>query len=154
MFRYLKAELGEIAHNLNFARDTLEKVFRLADILRYLNANPLTAQTLALKGGTAINLTVFDLPRLSLDVDLDYAFNNSREEMLAQREQITSDIRTYMATQDYSLSPKSRERHSLDSFVFAYRNLGGRSAFPGDRRSRRVGCRVGMVGRTTLASIC
>lgn len=125
MFRYSKAALGEMADNLNFARDTLEKVLRLADILGYLNANPLTAQALALKGGTAINLTVFDLPRLSLDIDLDYACNNSREEMLAQREQITSDIKTYMSTQGYALSHTSRERHSLDSFVFTYHNLGG-----------------------------
>lgn len=30
-----------------------------------------------------------------------------------------------MTTQDYAPSRKSRERHSLDSFVFTYRNLGG-----------------------------
>ena len=26
----------------------------------------------ALKGGTAINLTIFNLPRLSVDIDMDY----------------------------------------------------------------------------------
>lgn len=114
-----------MADNLNFTRDMLEKVFRLADILKYLNENPLTARTLALKGGTAINLTIFDLTRLSVDIDLDYTVNDSREEMLAQREQITSDIKTYMSTQEYALNQKSRERHSLDSLIFTYRNLGG-----------------------------
>ncbi|MGB4407397.1 MAG: nucleotidyl transferase AbiEii/AbiGii toxin family protein [Sphaerochaeta sp.] len=60
------------ATELNFIRDTLEKVFRLTEILSYINENPIMKNCLALKGGTAINLTVFDLPRLSVDIDLDY----------------------------------------------------------------------------------
>ncbi len=125
MFSLSKAELSAMANDLNFVRDTMEKVLRLADILEYLNTNSLTKDTLALKGGTAINLTVFNLPRLSVDIDLDYSVEQSREEMLRQREQITENIQIYMATQGYSLSPRSRLRHSLDSFVFVYQNLGG-----------------------------
>jgi len=93
--------------------------------LEYLNTNPLTRDTLALKGGTAINLTVFNLPRLSVDIDLDYSAEQTREQMLRSRERITEDIKIYMATQGYSLSLRSRSRHSLDSFVFEYQNLGG-----------------------------
>lgn len=37
----------------------------------------------ALKGGTAINLFVRDMPRLSVDVDLTYLPINSREEALS-----------------------------------------------------------------------
>jgi len=125
LYRYSKAEFGVKANELSFVRDTLEKVLRLADILKYLNTNPLTAETLALKGGTAINLTVFNLPRLSVDIDLDYVINNTREEMLRKRELISTDIKTYMTTQAYALSPKSKTRHSLDSLVFTYENLGG-----------------------------
>jgi len=110
---------------MNFTRDSLEKVFRLVDILEYLHANPLTANTLALKGGTAINLTIFDLPRLSVDIDLDYVPTNSREQMMAERESIVSDVRVYMATEGYALSQMSKTRHSLDSLIFTYRNLGG-----------------------------
>lgn len=124
LFNLTKAELAAKADELHFIRDTMEKVFRLVDILKYLNANPITKDSLALKGGTAINLTVFNLPRLSVDIDLDYSMEQTREEMLNMRKQITADIRTYMATQEYSLSPRSRKRHSLDSFVFAYRNFG------------------------------
>ena len=125
MFKYSKADLASKAKEHGFVRDTLEKVFRLADILDHLNANPLTKNTLALKGGTAINLTVFNLPRLSVDIDLDYSENCSREEMLLKRERITSDIKTHMTTQGYFLSEKSKYRHSLDSFIFVYQNLGG-----------------------------
>lgn len=47
----------------------MEKVTRLSDVLEYLNTNPILKETLALKGGTAINLTIFNLPRLSVDID-------------------------------------------------------------------------------------
>ena len=81
MFEYTKAELSKIANEYNFVRDTLEKALRLVDVLAYLNANPLTKDKLALKGGTAINLTVFNLPRLSVDIDMDFCMNVGRDDM-------------------------------------------------------------------------
>ena len=125
MFEYTKTQLAEMANEMNFVRDTLEKVLRLSEILNYLNSNPLTKDNLALKGGTAINLTVFDLPRLSVDIDLDFADNLPRDEMMTVRESIRNDLRTYMSTQGYAISPRSKAFHSLDSFVFTYQNLGG-----------------------------
>lgn len=125
MFEYSKAELAQKANEMNFVRDTLEKVLRLTDILKYLNSNPLTKENLVLKGGTAINLTVFNLPRLSVDIDLDFARNLSRDEMMRTREQLREDVKIYMSTQGYAISPRSKAYHSLDSFVFTYINLGG-----------------------------
>lgn len=81
MFSLTKAELSAKAKELNFVRDTVEKVLRLADILDYLNTNLLTKDTLALKGGTAINLTVFNLLRLSVDLDFDYSVEQSYVEL-------------------------------------------------------------------------
>ncbi len=125
MFEYTKSELAEKANELNFVRDTLEKVLRLSEILNYLNTNPLTKEYLVLKGGTAINLTVFNLPRLSVDIDLDFAKNLPRDDMMSTRERIREDIKIYMSTQGYAISPRSKAYHSLDSFVFTYTNLGG-----------------------------
>ena len=125
MFEYTKNELGHKANEMNFVRDTLEKVLRLTEILNYINSNPLTKENLVLKGGTAINLTVFNLPRLSVDIDLDFARNLPLDEMTAVREQIREDIKTYMSTGGYAISPRSKGYHSLDSFVFTYSNLGG-----------------------------
>ncbi len=125
MFEYTKAELAKKADEMNFVRDTLEKVLRLSDILKYLNSNPLMKENLVLKGGTAINLTVFNLPRLSVDIDLDFARNVSRDEMMRLKENIREDIKIYMSTQGYAISPRSKAYHSLDSFVFTYTNLGG-----------------------------
>ena len=122
---YDKRKLGEQAKELGFIRDTLEKVCRLLEVLKYLNTNPILREALALKGGTAINLTIFNLPRLSVDIDLDYAKNDSKKEMLAERNYISSNIIKYMEANGYRLSPKSKTPHSLDSYVFSYVNAAG-----------------------------
>lgn len=117
--------MGKKAEELGFIRDTLEKVTRLADILEYLNTNPLLRESLALKGGTAINLTIFNLPRLSVDIDLDYLKADSLEEMLKNRETINTVIERYMISQQYTKSPKTKNPHSLDSCVYDYVNGAG-----------------------------
>jgi predicted nucleotidyltransferase component of viral defense system len=125
LFKYDKNYISKRASEYGFVRDTLEKVYRLADILEYLNTEPILKDKLALKGGTAINLTVFNLPRLSVDIDLDYLINDSREEMLHNREMIHSTLANYMEKSGYNLSPKTMNPHSLDSWVYEYVNLGG-----------------------------
>ncbi len=117
--------IGKRAQELGFIRDTLEKVYRLADILEYLNTNPLLKENLALKGGTAINLIVFNLPRLSVDIDLDYLKTDSRDEMLKNREVINRVIEMRMTSQGYTKSPKTKIAHSLDSWVYGYVNAAG-----------------------------
>lgn len=67
LYKYDKVFLGNKAKELGFNRDTLEKVSRLYDVLRFINTMPLLKDNLALKGGTAINFTMLELPRLSLD---------------------------------------------------------------------------------------
>jgi len=94
--------------------------------LSYINSNALLAESLVLKGGgTAINLTIFDLPRLSVDIDLDFYKNMSREEMLASRELLGREILGYMAQSGFKLSPGSKNPHSLDSWSFSYKNAAG-----------------------------
>lgn len=117
--------LGKKAKEMGFIRDTLEKVARLVDILDYFNTNPSLKDNLALKGGTAINLTIFKLPRLSVDIDLDYIINNSKEEMFNSRKIINHTIEKFMGSEGYTLSSKSKETHSLDSFVYSYSGTSG-----------------------------
>lgn len=91
MNSYNKTYLDQISQEKGFVRDNLEKVIRLAEILRYINQSPLLQKSLVLKGGTAINLTVFRMPRLSVDIDLDFAQNCNREEMIDTRQEITTN---------------------------------------------------------------
>ena len=125
MYNYSKNILDKMAAEIGFFRDPLEKVFRLCDVLRFLNAHSATGDYLALKGGTAINLTIFNLPRLSVDIDLDFAVECSRDEMMSARASINNDILNFMFAQGYALSPNIKNPHSLDSWVFYFQNAGG-----------------------------
>lgn len=64
MISYSKQKLSIQAKEYGFIRDTLEKVLRLTEILNYINSTPILNENLALKGGTAINLTIFRLPKI------------------------------------------------------------------------------------------
>ena len=113
MPQYNRAELGRIATENGFVRDTFEKVLHLKGMLRFLNGNEFLREHLLLKGGTAINLTVFNLPRLSVDIDMDYTPNDSREDMIECRAKITDIIQEYMESEGYLLSDASRFTPSL-----------------------------------------
>lgn len=125
---YNKAEIGRMVQEYGFVRDTFEKVLRLKEILKYMNEQEYLKEHLLLKGGTAINLVIFNLPRLSVDIDMDYTPNDSREDMLKTREKITKLIKDYMEAEGYHLSPASRFRHSLDAFHYQYQNSGGKGS--------------------------
>lgn len=106
-------------------RDTFEKVLRLKMILEFMNTQEYMREHLLLKGGTAINLTVFNLPRLSVDIDLDFIPNLLRDETITERERLTGILKGYMAEQGYYLSDVSRLSHSLDAFQYNYMNAAG-----------------------------
>ncbi|MBQ2980895.1 MAG: nucleotidyl transferase AbiEii/AbiGii toxin family protein [Lachnospiraceae bacterium] len=122
---YNKVEIGRVAQRYGFVRDTFEKVLRLKEIFHYLNEEEYLREHLLLKGGTAINLTIFNLPRLSVDIDIDYTPNDAKEYMLKAREKISAIIMEYMESEGYQLSISSRFTHSLDAFYYQYQNVGG-----------------------------
>ena len=72
MSSYNRNDIAQLAAQTNFLRDNLEKVLRLSEVLQFISQNPKLNECLVLKGGTAINLTVFNMPRLSVDIDLDF----------------------------------------------------------------------------------
>ncbi len=122
---YDKAALGRKAHEFGFNRDSYEKMSRLTEILGFMAGNDELESLLALKGGTAINLTVFNLPRLSVDIDLDFTADLSREDTKCMRERISTLISRHMNAEGYRLCDKSKNTHALDSFVYSYTNAAG-----------------------------
>lgn len=125
--RYDTIVLSKLSNKLGVVRNTLEKVLRLAEILRFINNNDILKDKLALKGGTAINLLYSDLPRLSVDIDLDFAHNVDKNDMLKIRELIKEVLITHFTGEGYILSKHSRYSYALDSFVIAYTPSGGGS---------------------------
>jgi len=122
---YDKAVLAKRAQELGFNRDAYEKMSRLTEMLRFIGGDSELGTLLALKGGTAINLTVFNLPRLSVDIDMDFSENLAREETRIKRERVNELLSRYMAAESYALRDKSKHTHTLDSFVYSYTNAAG-----------------------------
>lgn len=122
---YDKALLTEQARQAGFQTSTFEKVTRLVDVLQFMHETPELRESLALKGGTAINLTVFNLPRLSVDIDLDFTGDLSKEETRAQRDNLNATLERFMRAQGYVQRDKSKRTHVLDSFVYSYKNVAG-----------------------------
>ena len=64
----------------------------LGSILDYFQKEKTLSEHLVLKGGTAINLTIFPLLRLSVDIDMDYIPNDSKDDMMITRQNITNIV--------------------------------------------------------------
>ncbi len=65
----------------------------LLDLLRELSRHPRLSKSYALKGGTAINLFFFELPRLSVDIDLNYIGSDDRQSMIAERPNLEREVK-------------------------------------------------------------
>lgn len=81
---------------------------------------------LLLKGGTAINIAIFDFPRLSVDIDLDLSKNFEKEELDKVRKYITNNLYKYLKTNGYKISEKkSKITYALNSIVVEYNDVKG-----------------------------
>ena len=84
--------LAEAASS-GFRPEVFEKVSYLFSLFEGLWSHPFLKKRLVLKGGTALNLFIFDLPRLSVDIDLNYVGSPHKDIMLAERHRIEEAIR-------------------------------------------------------------
>ena len=124
MFSYTKKEVVMLAQELNVQKQTLERVLRLIDVLKFINTDEYLKEKLALKGGTAINLSFYNCTRLSVDIDFDYIGSIEREQMISDRALIEAKLLSYMQESNIQYrSDKTKKTHALDSFVFNYSNM-------------------------------
>ncbi|MBI5491126.1 MAG: nucleotidyl transferase AbiEii/AbiGii toxin family protein [Deltaproteobacteria bacterium] len=91
MNRTPRAPAGELT-TTGFGAEPLEKVHRLLALLDALGSHPFLKTRLALKGGTALHLFHFDVPRLSVDIDLNYLGATDPETMLAERPKVEQAV--------------------------------------------------------------
>jgi hypothetical protein len=79
------ARVRRIAADTGFREEAVEKVLYLSAILERLGAHPDLRHAWVLKGGTAINLLYLEVPRLSVDIDVNYVGSRELEALRAAR---------------------------------------------------------------------
>jgi predicted nucleotidyltransferase component of viral defense system len=114
-----------LSERTGFHKDVIEKVHRLVTILEFINTNAFLRDRLVLKGGTALNLTIFNLPRLSVDIDLDFHSEADRDTVLREREEVRRLLSGYLEREGYRILPKSKNYFALESIVAGYANNAG-----------------------------
>jgi len=111
----LRAEAAETG----FRAEVLEKAIHLLGLLEALQSHPYLKPRLALKGGTALNLFIFDLPRLSVDIDLNYVGAQDREVMLGERPQVDTAIRAVCDREGYQVQ-RAPDEHAGGKWQLRY----------------------------------
>ena len=103
-----------------FEPRTVDKVERLLDLLDEMERHPALKGKLTLHGGTAINLFMLDVPRLSVDIDVSYIGSISREDMLADKPHIEEGIEAVARALGYAVEAHPGG-HAGRTFLLRYR---------------------------------
>ncbi|MFQ6065865.1 MAG: nucleotidyl transferase AbiEii/AbiGii toxin family protein [bacterium] len=107
----------------NFHRDTLEKAYRLEDLLKEINRHPELKDGLVLKGGTAVNFLYFRYPRLSIDLDFNFITGLKKEEKDKERPRIDEALRAIFKFKRYEC--ESEPEYGLEKYFLRYVNSSG-----------------------------
>ena len=103
----------------DFSPSVVDKVMRLHEVLYEIQMHPNLKNKLAMHGGTALNLFLFDIPRLSVDIDLSYIGAVSRKTMLEEKPIIEESIFQVANQLGYNVQA-SKPEHAGRSFQFKY----------------------------------
>lgn len=109
---FSKEYLQKLSRTTGFRPDSLQKQMTLLDLLREINRHPILSEQYALKGGTAINLFWFPLPRLSVDIDLNYIGSPDREIMLQDRKKLEIELRKLIQSRGISVENSPADEHA------------------------------------------
>ena len=120
------ADLQREAEATGFRGEALEKVVRLLELLEGVRSHPFLKHRVALKGGTALNLFVFEVPRLSVDIDLNYIGAVSRDVMLAERPKLEQAIQAVCARAGMEIK-RVPDEHAGGKWRLSYPSASGRS---------------------------
>src|ERR1700722_3074600 len=112
------------SNKTGFRPEILEKVWQLMNVLEGINAHPYLQERLVLKGGTALNLFVFDLPRLSVDIDLNYVGMQSREGMINERPLLEKSLEAVFQRENLMIR-RIPDKHAGGKWQLKYQSVLG-----------------------------
>lgn len=112
------------AETTGFRPDVLEKVIHLLNLLDALRSHPFLKGKLVLKGGTALNLFISNVPRLSIDIDLNYVGAEDRDGMIAERPKIEQAIQAVFSREGFTVRRMPAE-HAGGKWSLRYESATG-----------------------------
>jgi predicted nucleotidyltransferase component of viral defense system len=112
-----RRDFEKIQQKTGFNLDLVEKTYHLTRVLNEMQKIESLSKNLTLKGGTALNFLYLDIPRLSIDVDLNFTGSTEREDMKTTRPIITQLIQTMGGKLGYDIKEKD------SSYIISRHNL-------------------------------
>ncbi len=104
-----KERLLAISESTGFRANVIEKAVRLLNLLTEIRSHPRLSDRLALKGGTALNLFLWDMPRLSVDIDLNYIGSPDKDIMQSERPEIEDSLQAVFSREGLSVRRAPKE---------------------------------------------
>lgn len=111
--------LRKLAQETNFQIPRLEKVMRLTGFLEELSRDPDLGEHLVLKGGTALNVYHLDIPRLSVDADLNLLEAVAPEDLDDRKKEVEDGLERIATFMGYKLD-RFQDSHALRGYYMRY----------------------------------
>lgn len=122
--RLTESDILPIAEKTGFRIEMIEKVLLLINLLNNLNSHPFLKRKWVLKGGTALNLFLLNLPRLSVDIDINYTGETERERMLVERPGIEQAVQAVFSREGFIIKRLPQE-HAGGKWRLGYQSITG-----------------------------
>jgi len=116
--------LQKLQRDTGFNVDFIEKAHHITRILSEISENRELGKNLALKGGTVLNFVYLNIPRLSIDIDLNFVGALEKGEMLGLRPHISEGIQHLAEKLGYEAVMKPSS-YIIDRFLLKYPTLKG-----------------------------
>ena len=116
---------ARIAGESGFRAEPLETVFRLAQLLGRISER--FSDELSLRGGSALNLLHLDVPRLSVDIDLDFVGGADAEQAQQRRAELLAEIEALARAAGYEVA-QERASYAMAHLRLPYVDADGRPA--------------------------
>ena len=124
--KFSSSEIMPVAEFTGFRAEMVEKVLHLMNLLDALNSHPFLKGKWILKGGTALNMFMLDLPRLSVDIDLNYIGTLDREEMLMDRPKLEQAAQAVFSREGFT-TKRVPDEHAGGKWRLSYQSFTGQS---------------------------
>ncbi|HIF0302612.1 TPA: nucleotidyl transferase AbiEii/AbiGii toxin family protein [Legionella pneumophila] len=108
------------AKQKGYRPEILEKVYFMLEVLEQITNTPYLKERVVLKGGTALNLFCFEtMPRLSVDIDLNYIGSADRTVMLEEKPVLQGLLNDICRQKGYELD-RNPGRHAGGKMIWRY----------------------------------